>query len=56
MCSWANVLLEDGLAELIIGPESTQSIPVLQDYLNDHGYRELAGRVKKSACPLRERL
>ncbi len=56
MCSRANVRLEDVFAELIIGPESTQSIPILQDYLNDHGYRELAGRVTKSACPLRERL
>lgn len=56
MCSQANIRLEDVLAELIIGPESTQSVPILQDYLNDHGYRELAGRVTQSACPLRERL
>ncbi|MCD8083678.1 MAG: DUF2971 domain-containing protein [Clostridiales bacterium] len=56
MCSLADAGLEDLLAELIIGPESKQSIPILQDYLNDHGYQELAGRVTQSACPLRERL
>ncbi len=56
MCSRANIRLEDVMTELIIGPESTQSIPILQDYLNDHGYPELAGRVTKSACPLRRKI
>ncbi len=56
MCEMADIRLEDVLAELIVGPESTQSIPILQDYLIDHGYAQLAGRVTQSACPLRERL
>ncbi len=56
MCQMAGMRLEDLLPELIVGPESTQSIPILQDYLNDHGYARLAGRVSQSACPLRERL
>ncbi|MCC8163339.1 MAG: DUF2971 domain-containing protein [Lachnospiraceae bacterium] len=56
MCQAAGTCLEDVLVELIVGPESTQSIPILQDYLCDHGYGKLAERVTRSACPLRERL
>ncbi|MCC8061217.1 MAG: DUF2971 domain-containing protein [Clostridiales bacterium] len=56
MCQIADTCLEDVLVELIVGPESTQSVPILQDYLNDHGYARLRERVTQSACPLRERL
>lgn len=56
MCQAAGTCLEDVLVELIVGPESTQSIPILQDYLSDHGFEKLAERVTRSACPLRERL
>ncbi|MCD8369758.1 MAG: DUF2971 domain-containing protein [Clostridiales bacterium] len=55
MCQMAGMRLEDLLPELIVGPESTQSIPILQDYLNAHGYARLSGRVSQSASPLRDR-
>ena len=45
--------LEDLIAEIIIGPESTQSAWILQDYLRDHGLKELAEHVSLSNCPLR---
>ncbi|MCD8018050.1 MAG: DUF2971 domain-containing protein [Clostridiales bacterium] len=56
LCQLAATKLEDVVAELIIGPESTQSVPILQDYLKDLGYRKMAERVTHSACPLRQRI
>ncbi|MCD8146394.1 MAG: DUF2971 domain-containing protein [Clostridiales bacterium] len=53
MCQRAGLTLEDLVAEIIIGPESTQSLPILQDYLRDHGLRRLAEKLSLSACPLR---
>lgn len=53
MCRNIGAKLEDVIDEMIIGPESTQSLPILQDYLVDHGYSELAYRVRYSQCPLR---
>ncbi|MCI8418816.1 MAG: DUF2971 domain-containing protein [Lachnospiraceae bacterium] len=53
MCEKVGIDLEDLVAEIIIGPESTQSMSILQDYLRDNGLRELAERVSLSACPLR---
>lgn len=53
MCSEANVELEELISEIIIGPESTQSLPILQDYLDDIGFHTLAGKIVHSDCPLR---
>lgn len=53
MCREIGVGLEDLISEIIIGPESTQSVSILQDYLRDHGLHELAGHVSFSNCPLR---
>lgn len=53
MCEKIGVGLEDLITELIIGPESTQSPSILQDYLRDHGLYKLAEHVFLSKCPLR---
>ena len=53
MCWKIGIGLEDLIAEIIIGPESTQSAWILQDYLRDHGLKELAEHVSLSNCPLR---
>lgn len=53
MCSRANCNLEDLISEIIIGPESTQSKPILQDYFRDHGLNSLIDKVCLSDCPLR---
>lgn len=53
MCRKAGVELEDLVTEIIIGPESTQSCVMLQDYLHDQGLGVLAERVAMSDCPLR---
>ncbi|MCC8168214.1 MAG: DUF2971 domain-containing protein [Clostridiales bacterium] len=56
LCRAAGTRLEDVVVELIIGPESTQSVPILQDYLTDIGFPVMAKRVTHSACPLRQRI
>lgn len=53
MCRKAGVGLEDLVVEIIIGPESTQALSILQDYLCDNGMNALAERVSLSSCPLR---
>lgn len=53
MCRSAGVTLEELVKELIIGPESTQSAAILQDYLRDNGLHSLAERISLSSCPLR---
>lgn len=53
MCANVGIKLEELIAELIIGPESTQSLPILQDYLTDQGFTSLAHKVVHSDCPLR---
>lgn len=53
MCGEVGIGLEDLVTELIIGPDSTQSVAIFQDYLRDNGLRELAERVSLSDCPLR---
>ena len=53
MCRKAGASLEDLVAEIIIGPESTQSRAMLQDYLRDQDLGGLAPRVFLSDCPLR---
>ena len=53
MCGKAGICLEDLITELIIGPDSTQSAAIFQDYLRDNGLARLAERVSLSDCPLR---
>lgn len=53
MCQQIGIGLEDLVTELIIGPDSTQSMAIFQDYLRDHGLSGLAERVSLSDCPLR---
>lgn len=53
MCREAGCSMEELVSEIIIGPESMQSLPILQDYLKDHGFTSLADRVFLSECPLR---
>jgi len=56
MCQIADTQMENVITELIVGPESTQSVPILQDYLRDMGYEKMAEKVTHSACPLRQKL
>ena len=56
MCQNAGITLEDLIVELIVGPESTQSEPILKDYLYDIGLTRLAEQIYRSDCPLRSKL
>ena len=53
MCREIGIGLEDLITEIIIGPDSTQSVMIFQDYLRDNGLSALAERVSLSDCPLR---
>ena len=53
MCRKIGIGWEELVPEIIIGPESTQSQPILQDYLRDNSLDGLAERVSMSNCPLR---
>ena len=54
MCSRLNLHLSDLVAEIIIGPTSSQSLPILQDYLSDCGLNVLKEKIHMSNCPLRK--
>lgn len=54
MCGKLKMHLSDLVGEIIIGPTSSQSIPILQDYLDDCGLNFLKDRISMSACPLRQ--
>lgn len=54
MCSRLNLHLSDLVAEIIIGPTSSQSLPILQDYLADCGLNILKEKIHMSNCPLRK--
>ena len=56
MCRKAGITIEDLIVEIIVGPESTQSIPILHDYLQDAGLTKLADRICYSDCPLRNKI
>ena len=56
MCLNAGASLEDLIIEIMIGPESTQSEPILRDYLRDLGLNTLAKHISQSDCPLRSRM
>jgi len=53
MCRKIGISMNDLIAEIIIGPSSTQSLAIFQDYLHDNGLAELSNRVSLSDCPLR---
>lgn len=53
MCSRNGLRTEELISEIIVGPESGQSLPIFQDYLRDRGLCDLAQRVSLSDCPLR---
>ncbi|MCM1101670.1 MAG: DUF2971 domain-containing protein [Clostridium sp.] len=54
MCDRLGLHLPDLVGEIIIGPTSSQSIPILQDYLVDNGLSVLKDRITMSECPLRK--
>lgn len=54
MCSRLNMPLSDLVGEIIIGPTSSQSLPILQDYLSDCGLNVLKEKIRMSNCPLRK--
>ena len=54
MCSKLNMHFSDLVGEIIIGPTSSQSLPILQDYLEDCGLSVLKDRIFMSDCPLRK--
>ena len=56
MCGKAGITIEDLIAEVIVGPESTQSLPILRDYLQDAGLIKLAENICYSKCPLRSKI
>ena len=53
MCGKLNMYLSDLVGEIIIGPTSSQSLPILQDYLTDCGLHVLKDKISMSTCPLR---
>lgn len=56
MCHKSGVKIEELITEVMVGPESTQSPPILRDYLQDLGYKKLSGNVSTSDCPLRSKM
>lgn len=54
MCGKLNMHLSDLVGEIIIGPTSSQSLPILQDYLEDCGLNVLKKKISMSDCPLRK--
>ena len=56
MCRKAGSGLEELIVEIIVGPESTQSLPILRDYLEDLSLPNLAKRIFLSDCPLRSKM
>lgn len=53
MCGKLDMHLSDLVGEIIIGPTSPQSLPILQDFLSDCGLNMLKNRISMSNCPLR---
>lgn len=54
MCGRLNMRLSDLVGEIIIGPTSSQSLPILHDYLEDCGRNILKDKISMSDCPLRK--
>ncbi len=53
-CGECGLHLSDLVGEIIIGPTSSQSLPILQDYLDDCGLGVLKDQINVSQCPLRK--
>ena len=53
MCGKLGMHISNLIGEIIIGPVSSQSLPILQDYLEDCGQGILKDRISMSDCPLR---
>lgn len=53
LCGKLYMHLSDLVGEIIIGPTSSQSLPILQDYLEDNGLNVLRNKISMSNCPLR---
>lgn len=53
MCKRSGYSMDDLITEIIIGPTSTQSISILQDYFRDCGLVGISEKIKISDCPLR---
>ena len=54
MCGRLGLHMSELIGEVIIGPASSQSSPILQDYVVDCGMNALKGRISMSDCPLRK--
>ena len=54
MCGRLGLHMSELIGEIIIGPTSSQSLPILQDYLVDCGMNALRDRISMSDCPLRK--
>ena len=54
MCGRLGLHMSELIGEIIIGPTSSQSLPILQDYLIDCGMNTLKDRISLSDCPLRK--
>ena len=54
MCGRMGLHISELIGEIIIGPTSSQSIPILQDYLVDCGLNVLKDKISMSDCPLRK--
>ncbi len=54
MCGRLDLHFADLIGEIIIGPTSSQSLPILQDYLDDCGLNILKSKICLSECPLRK--
>ena len=54
MCGRTGLHMSDLIGEIIVGPTSSQSIPILQDYLIDCGLNVLKDKISMSDCPFRK--
>lgn len=54
MCGRLGLHMSELIGEIIIGPTSSQSLPILQDYMVDCGLNALKDRISMSDCPLRK--
>lgn len=52
-CKRNGIKVYELITEIIIGPTSTQSKAILEDYLEDCGLPELSSKIEISKCPLR---
>ena len=53
-CGRLGLHMSELIGEIIIGPTSSQSMPILQDYLVDCGLNALRDKITMSDCPIRK--